>query len=194
MGVVDSSGHAVGHAPRAWVFAVSVKSAPVNDDALEQRWRPLHPRLLRYLRVAVGDAAAEDVATDVWIDVARGLARFEGDEVAFRAWVFTIARRRAVDHGRYSARRPATPIDPSTLAEELAGAGSEQEDRDSLAHACAMLARLPKAQAEVVLLRVVGELSVEDTARVMGKRPGAVRVLQHRALRRLRHELERDRD
>jgi RNA polymerase sigma-70 factor (ECF subfamily) len=122
-----------------------------------------------------------------WLDAARGLTSFEGDGDDFRRWLFTIARRRMVDPFRREGRRvDTTPItghdDPGgsdgAAGEALAGLAAQE--------AIAALVRdLPESQAEVVLLRVVADLSVEDVAQLTGRSPGAVRVLQHRALRRL---------
>ncbi len=151
-------------------------------------WRDLHPRILRYLRVAVGDSDAEDLASDVWLEVARGLGRFDGDEPAFRAWVFTIARRRVIDAGRRVQRRRTDPMSPQQI-DRGADAPDELEARLALDTALRRVARLPRDQAEVVALRVLAGLSAEQVAEILGKRAGAVRVLQHRALRRLANEL-----
>jgi len=156
-----------------------------DEWAITLLFRSIQPQLLRYLgRQAPG--AAEDLAAETWLAVAQGIARFEGSLSDFRALVFTIARRRVVDHYRRQDRRPVE----GPLAE-----GTEGHDRDAGEIAIAALSTqqaidylveaLPAAQAEVVLLRVVADLSVEEVARVMGRSAGAVRILQHRALRKL---------
>src|SRR5437899_1915625 len=71
--------------------------------ALEQIWRELHPGVLGYLRAQAG-ADAEDLASEVFIRVAQGVRRFEGDQAAFRSWTFTIAHHRLVDHRRAEQR------------------------------------------------------------------------------------------
>jgi RNA polymerase sigma-70 factor, ECF subfamily len=152
----------------------------------------LNPRLLRYLRHHVGHAAP-DVASDVWLALARELPRFEGGPDAFRALTFTIARRRAVDHHRRSGRRPPTvPLDD---APDCAGSEEPEQlvvDGMEAQRAVRMLAgELPPDQAEIVLLRVLGDLGVDQVAVIVGKTPGAVRVAQHRALRRLQQRWER---
>ena len=73
----------------------------------------MQPALLRYLRVIAPDP--DDVAGDTWLQVVDGLARFRGEEQAFRSWLFTIARHRAADSGRSRARRPAIPLETSEL-------------------------------------------------------------------------------
>jgi RNA polymerase sigma-70 factor (ECF subfamily) len=173
----------------------SVLAAAVDGDehAFARLWRDLHPGLLRYLRVVAPDAA-EDVASETWVEVVRGLGRFVGDETGFRSWVFTIARHRALDDRRRRARRFSVP-----LPVELAGGWQSADDPAdqvveglSTRAALAVVAQLPHDQAEVVLLRVVAGLGVEQVARILGKRPGAVRVLAHRGLRRLAERLGPD--
>ncbi|HEX8862695.1 MAG TPA: RNA polymerase sigma factor [Actinomycetes bacterium] len=164
-----------------------------DEQAFARLWRDLHPGLLRYLRVVVPDAA-EDVASETWLEVVRGLGQFTGDETGFRSWVFTIARHRALDDRRRHARRFAVPL-PVELAVGWQGADDPADqvvEGLSTRAALAVIAQLPHDQAEVVLLRVVAGLGVEQMARLLGKRPGAVRVLAHRGLRRLAERLEPD--
>jgi RNA polymerase sigma-70 factor (ECF subfamily) len=157
-----------------------------DDTAFASLWRSLQPQLLRYLRILVGDAN-EDVASEAWTRVARDLAQFEGTELGFRSWVFTIARHRGIDWRRRETRRAATPLPNEDLAEVPGGddpAGTMLETLSTDA-ALELIARLPRGQAEVVTLRAVAGLSVDQVAEIVGKRPGAVRVLAHRGLQRL---------
>lgn len=151
-------------------------------------WRDLHPRLVRYLRVR-GDDAPEDLAAETWVQVVRGLASFEGGVPEFRAWLFTIARNRAIDQGRARTRRPTLlAADPAAAAGGGPTAPSAEEhavDNEALARALRLVATLPPAQAEMVALRVVAGLDVVDVARLLGKQPGTIRVGVHRALRTL---------
>jgi RNA polymerase sigma-70 factor, ECF subfamily len=151
-------------------------------------WRTLHPPLLRYLTVR-GDDAPEDLASETWMHVVRGLAAFEGDAAAFRAWLFTIARNRAVDQGRARTRRPPTVAVGAVTELHVSATEPSAEDRamanDDTARALDLVATLPAAQAEMVMLRVVGGLEVADVARLVDKRPGTVRVAVHRALQTL---------
>ena len=159
--------------------------------ALGAIYHDLYPSVLSYLRVRA-PADAEDLTSDVFLDVSRGIVGFSGEEHQFHAWVFTIARRRAIDAGRRQSRR-ATDIVPSEVLEALIGKDDTAQqaiDRIQTADALALVRRLPKGQAEVLLLRVVAGLSVEETATALGRRPGTVRVAQHRALRRLARMLD----
>jgi RNA polymerase sigma-70 factor (ECF subfamily) len=162
------------------------------DWALTILYRDLHPRVLRYLSVRE-PAEAEDLASEVWLDVAEGIGRFRGDEDGFRAWVFTIARRRLLDLRRRASVRREKPV-PLDLRGDRGIGDAEGEALASLEAdaAAAMIATLPPDQGDVVLLRVIGDLSVAEVARILGKRPGAIRALQHRALRNLARIVSRE--
>lgn len=172
-------------------FARILDRAQHGDEAaFTVLWRDLNPALLRYL-VVTGEPA-DDVASETWATVVTGLARFSGDENAWRAWVFTTARRRAVDAGRKRVRTAAhdgswQPWDAfGTQARDPADLMVQRIDTDA---ALALVSQLSRLQAEVVMLRVVGGLSVDEVARVVGRNPGAVRVAHHRGLVRLRELL-----
>lgn len=149
-------------------------------------YRTLNPPLLRYLRHCV-HGVAEDLASESWVAAVRGLATFRGDASDFRAWLFTVARRRVVDHYRQQGRRPRfVSLENGVEIATLDDPADAATTRISAQQAIALLTReLSPDQAEAVLLRVVGDLSIEQVARIMGRSPGSVRVLQHRALRRL---------
>jgi RNA polymerase sigma-70 factor (ECF subfamily) len=152
-------------------------------------WRDLHPRLLRYLRVC-GNDGPEDLAAETWMHVVRGLATFEGGVAEFRAWLFTIARHRAIDQGRARARglsvvSVADPVEDTGWHESAPSAEQDAEDNEATAAALRLVATLPPEQAEMVMLRVVAGLDVADVAQLVGKRPGTVRVGVHRALKTL---------
>ena len=173
-------------------FGVVLARAQAGDEAaFACLFRDVQPGLLRYLRVITPEA--EDVASDTWLQVVTGLTGFRGQEEAFRAWLFTIARHRAADAGRSRARRPAVPLALIETAEQplAPDAADLALDGMSARAAVALIATLPRDQAEVVMLRVVAGLDVADVARIVGKSPGAVRVTAHRALRRLADHLER---
>jgi RNA polymerase sigma-70 factor (ECF subfamily) len=158
--------------------------------ALTELFRAYQPALLRYFR-AQEPRVADDLAGEVWIAVAGSLAQFQGDEAGFRSWLFTIARRRLIDHRRRTARQRTDVVASERLdtVDEWGLGGdpaTEVVDRIGAQGAVdALVAQLSPDQAEAVLLRVVGGLSVAETARIMSRPPGAVRVLCHRALRQL---------
>lgn len=164
----------------------SVLAGAQNGDeaAFGRLWRDLNPPLLRYL--SLGGDAADEVAAETWLTVVRGLSTFRGDEMAWRAWVFTTARRRAVDAGRRRTRSSRLSWRASWVEPVVADCADEVVDAFSTEEAIALVRRLPPLQAEVVLLRVVAGLSVPEVAELVGRSPGAVRVAAHRGLQALR--------
>lgn len=147
----------------------------------------LAPKIVGYLR-AHGAADPEDVAGEVFLQVVRGLPTFSGGKGELVAWTFTIAHRRLVDDLRRRRRRPVE-VAPAHAVENAAGVGGDvREDAEArMAHAAvrAAIDELPRDQRSVVLLRIIGDLTIDEIARVVGKRPGAVKALQRRGLRRL---------
>lgn len=172
---------------------VALKHAQAGDElAVTCLYRALNPPLLRYLRHHVSESA-EDLASEVWLAAAKALTRFVGDSQGFRAMLFAIARRRIADHFRRRSRQPATVVLEAAryLSDVVETSDVVLEELSTQQAIEALTDSLPPDQAEVVLLRVVADLSVDQVARIMGRSEGSVRVLQHRALRSLRAERER---
>ncbi|MFE2264060.1 RNA polymerase sigma factor [Streptomyces griseosporeus] len=172
-------------------LGAAVTRAQQGDEAaFADAYRIVQPGLLGYLRGLVGDDA-EDVASDAWLEIARDLGRFKGDGAGFRGWTATIARHRALDHLRRQRVRPRSAVLEADVL-ELPGPHSTHEqalESLSTARALELVRGLPRDQAEAVLLRVVVGLDGPAAARVLGKRPGAVRTAAHRGLKRLAREL-----
>jgi RNA polymerase sigma-70 factor (ECF subfamily) len=163
-------------------FDTVLSAAKTGDgEAIATLYRALNPLLLRYFK-ANARGVAEDLAQEVWLGAAPRLGTFEGDEHQFRTWLFTVARRRLVDHWRASGRRvnevhdtvEATTTDDDDPAARIIGDVAIAE----------LTAGLTDEQREVMVLRVVGGLSVDEVAAIIDKTPGAVRVIQHRAVRK----------
>ena len=161
----------------------SAARQPAGPD-LEKLYRQLQPALLRNLRSSHA-WQAEEIAADVWLEVASLLPRFVGGDDAFRAWLFTLARRRVIDSYRRAGRRPTEALAQEDY--EAPGDGPDEQALDRLGTE-AIIARLHHLltpdQVQVLLLRVVAGLPVDDVAILTGKRPVNVRVVHHRALRR----------
>jgi RNA polymerase sigma-70 factor, ECF subfamily len=157
-----------------------------SEDQFAVLWRDANPALLRYLRVLAPENA-EDIAAETWVYVVRGLPRFIGDEAAWRAWLFTTARRRLIDQVRLRKRHPAEPLEEISPAEVPSTPDTAQIALDNLAteDALALLTHLPRLQADVIMLRVVAGLDTDAVAAILGKSPGNVRVMAHRGLRKL---------
>ena len=161
-----------------------------DDESFRMIYRAVQPLLLRYLHALV-NADAEDVASETWLQIARDLHSFRGDYDGFRGWAATIARHRAMDHVRRVRRRPSTAVPVEELSELAGDADPASQALDALSTRAAidLIASLPRDQAEAVLLRVVMNLDTATTARVLGKRVGAVRTAAYRGLHRLAERL-----
>lgn len=173
-------------------LAPVVRAACEGDpDAFRVLYREVQPGLLRYLRGLVGQDA-EDLASETWLQIARDLRSFRDQGAGFRGWAATIARHRALDHLRRQRRRPAATVPVEALADLPSERDTAEQAIDAAATraAIALIATLPRDQAEAVLLRAVVGLDVPATAIVMGKRPGAVRTAAWRGLRRLAELLD----
>jgi RNA polymerase sigma-70 factor (ECF subfamily) len=172
-------------------LGAAVARAQEGDEAaFAVAYRLVQPGLLGYLRGLVGEDA-EDVASDAWLEIARDLGRFRGDGAGFRGWTATIARHRALDHLRRQRVRPRS----ATLEQDMLDLPGPYSTHDqaleslSTEYALELVRGLPRDQAEAVLLRVVVGLDGPAAARVLGKRPGAVRTAAYRGLKRLAHQL-----
>jgi RNA polymerase sigma factor (sigma-70 family) len=175
-------------------FAGVLRGAGNGED---WAWRALYaelaPALLGYLRARRADQP-EDLLGEVMLQVVRDLPSFDGGKPQFRAWAFTIAHHRLLDEARSAARRPAEPT-PAPELERLGPFGDTEEDALRVLSAQRvgyLLAQLSPDQQNVVLLRVLGELSIEQVAQVIGKTPGAVKALQHRGFEAIRREIEQE--
>jgi RNA polymerase sigma-70 factor (ECF subfamily) len=178
--------------PRPDAFQATLAAAQAgSDQAVAELYRRFDPRLRRLLRAQEPQDFA-DIASETWLAAARTLPSFEGTEDQFRGWLFTIMRRRLADHRRTRRRRPLDLVPDSAVdgpvarsAEDVALSGPLGDER-----ARQIVDLLPPEQAEVLLLRVVGGLDVDEVARIVGRRPGTIRVMQHRTLKRLAEELD----
>ena len=177
-------------------FPAVLRGARAGADwAWEALYRDLAPSVLGYLK-GQGVPQAQDVASEVFVGIVRGIASFEGDERAFRSWAFTIAHNRLVDQYLRLSRRREQLTDPLEFTAPIAGSLTQdaaQEVEGLIAGPAAnAVLRLSPDQRAVVLLRVVADLSVSDVSSILGKSTGAVKALQLRALRALARALERE--
>ncbi len=146
--------------------------------------RPLHAFCL-----ARGSTDGEGTVNEVFLKVFKNVRHFNGTEDQFRSWVFTIARNQLIDDGRRAQRRPVE----SGIGghDDWVGGNVEAEAIDQLGNEWLhdQLSILTSDQRDVLLLRIVSDLTVEATAEVMGKEPGAIKALQRRALRALHRHM-----
>ena len=160
--------------------------------ALERLYFTLAPAVAGFLRVQHA-SEPDDLTSEVFVGVLRNLGTFRGDEDNFRSWVFTIAYRRLTDERRAADRRPPVrslddtpdPVDPSDVQADVERLLATQRVQD-------LCATLPPAQRDVLLLRLVGRLTIDEIAPVLGRSRGAVKALQRRGLATLTRRLERE--
>ncbi|WP_326800056.1 sigma-70 family RNA polymerase sigma factor [Streptomyces sp. NBC_01808] len=171
-------------------LAEAIRAAQAGDEtAFVHLYRSLHPCLVRYVGTLVGDAAgdgdAEEVTAGAWQDIARDLRAFDGDALSFRAWCARIARTRALARLRDRPGGPGRgPRDP--------GGGPRTEgvpERPEGGRTLALIAWLPRAEAEAVALRAIVGLDAERAAYVLGTSPAAARSATLRGLRLLADQL-----
>ena len=164
-------------------FAGALAAARAGADwAWTEIYRDLAPVVLGYFR-AHGATEAEDLTSEVFVSMVRNIASFDGDEAQFRSWVFVIVHRRLQDERRRLVRRPVAPVGTEQL-DRVAATDVETEALDavSTARVIETFAQLSDDQRDVLTMRIVADLSLEDTAVVLGKTVGAVKSLQHRGL------------
>lgn len=162
----------------------------------EWAWRALYqdlaPTLVRYARASRAPDP-EDVVGEVFLRAVRGLASFEGAEGGFRAWMFALTRNLIIDQRRRVARRRTEPVPAEVLAEIAPIGDAEAEAMRALAaeHVRSILAHLTPDQRDVLLLRILGGLTIDDVARVVGKQAAAVKALQARGIAAIKREIAR---
>jgi RNA polymerase sigma-70 factor (ECF subfamily) len=159
-------------------------------DATRRLYESVAGRVCGYLRVH-GASDPEDLTSEVFLRVFDHLDAFHGDEDGYRSWVFTIAHRLLIDDHRRRARLHETVELSGRLRETVAGGDAEADALVAVGHGSvvAVLAELVPDQRDVLTLRFVGDLSVEQVAEVLGKSVGAVKAVQRRALATLRRQL-----
>lgn len=172
-------------------FAEALCAAQAGDQqGYTVLWDRFSPRVAGYLR-GRGNIDTDDLTSQVFLDAFRSLGTFIGDEKAFAAYLFTIARRRTVDAHRRRTRQPVECLgwdatdDDRTVSSAEDAALLEDEHR----WATSMLDTLSADQRDVLLLRIFGDLTVEAIATELGKTPGAVKALQRRGLETLRRTI-----
>ena len=159
------------------------------DWAWAELYDEFAPSLLRFI-TSQGAADPEDCLGECFVQLVRNLPSFSGDEAAFRAWLFRVARNRVVDAWRAAHRRPVVLTDDVTVVLDTRHhqepADAELTVRYSVED---VLATLGEDQRAVIVLRVLDQFGVEEVAVILDRSPGAIRALQHRAVRSLREAL-----
>jgi RNA polymerase sigma-70 factor (ECF subfamily) len=158
--------------------------------ALRVLYDDLAPRVHGYLR-ARGAAEPEDLTSEVFLAVFPRLATVTGGAAGLRTLVFSVAHARLVDDLRRQTRRgPTVAYDQQEDRRPARSAEDEALDHLGTERVRALLAALPDDQRDVLLLRIISDLTVEQVAQVIGRSSGAVKQLQRRGLLALRARLE----
>lgn len=171
-------------------FAEVLQGAKNGEPwAWENIYRTYAPAVTGYLALR-GAREPEDLTSETLYHIARSIEGFSGDEPSFRSWVFVIAHRRLIDARRSAGRK----VEQTSLTDDLLETGGDTEsealDKLALEDIQRLLKPLTEAQSSVITLRMIADLSLEQTAQIMGKRVGAVKALQRRALASLKEHLD----
>ncbi len=169
-----------------------VQRAKAGDKEAVSTLYETHARaIFQYISYRVeNDAIAEDLTAEVFLRMVRGLATYEYTGVPFGAWLYRIAANQVADYYRKNRHMTTAPI-PENYQGDAANPFDEvakEEERTSLRMA---LQALSEDYQNVIILRFMKDLPHAEVAEMIGKSEGAVRVLQHRALKALGAELER---
>jgi RNA polymerase sigma factor (sigma-70 family) len=150
--------------------------------ALDALYKAYAGAVAGYVRARTS-AEPDDLVSEVFLSVLTSLDRFTGTEADFRGWVFTIAQRRIVDDLRRRSRRvETTAYEPERDERTVGSAELESLERLGEQWVRTVLDQLGPDQRDVLLLRILGDLTVEQVAEALGKSPGAVKQLQRRGL------------
>lgn len=164
-----------------------------DSDAIAQIYEENVAKVFRFIAFRVGDRVeAEDLTHDVFLRVVQSIDSFQWRGTSLKAWIFRIAHNLVVDHLRQRSRRPTTPLDDEFPLPAPDDPAAEAELRSTMSQVLRAMRHLTEAQRQAITLRFASELSVEEVAQAMGKKPGAIKALQHSGLASLRRILARD--
>ncbi len=171
------------------------EAAAGDRDATERLLAAIRIPVTRYCRARMGESIGlltpDDVTQDVLLAVFKALPRYRPGETAAMAFVYGIARNKVVDAFRAAGRDRSDPSDslPDTMS-DLPGPEAAAVLGTEVGELRRLLDQLSEPHREVLVLRIALQLSAEETARIVGSTPGAVRVTQHRAMTKLRALLD----
>lgn len=176
------------------VLSAALKSArDGNENGFTTLWRFHNSRLTRFVQSKLYGSTIDpdEVVSETWLNVARDIRSFKGEPTEFAAWLYTIARNRIIDAVRIRDRqvRPTAEIEEAFWIPSPVTVEKEFEGNESVQRIVAAIQQLPPAQAEILLLRLISDLSVEETAKIVKKSSNSVRVLAHRGLTSLKEIL-----
>ncbi len=158
-----------------------------SEAALSELYTLYFPRVYRYILARTGSTYdAEDLTEEVFMRVLEAIERFQWRDVPFSAWLFRIAHNAVISQRRKDSARGRTAPLLDVLAIDSRGPDELVENRLALNEIMRAAEELPEAQRQVISLRFSAALSVAETAQAMGKGEGNVKVIQHKAITKLR--------
>ncbi len=165
-----------------------VDAAKAGDQAaLSELYQSYFPRLYRYILARTGNTYdAEDLTEEVFMRVLEAIKRFQHREAPFSAWLFRIAHNAVISQRRKETARGRSSQLNDGMSIDTAGPEELVESRVALSEVMKAAKSLPDAQRQVISLRFAAGLTVAETARAMGKGEGNVKVIQHKAIKKLR--------
>lgn len=156
---------------------------------LYDRYQPAIYRFI-YLKVSRREDA-EDLTHQVFLSAWQTIDRFTDYGAPFSSWLYRIARNKVIDH----YRTQHTPVNIETIAQEALGASDTTEQeiaiKFDITRVMETLNSLNQEQQDIVLMRFVQELSHKEIAKAIGKTQGAVRIIQMRALKKIKKAMEK---
>ncbi len=161
-----------------------------DEEALVEVFDRYAPAIYRYVYRRVGDGqTAQDLMAETFHRLLDALRRGAGPRTHLSAWLYRVAHNLVVDHYR---RQPADPVVALDSVDPAGGALEERVliERERAARVRAALRQLTPLQQQVILLRYLEGMSLEDVAQVLERTVGSVKALQHRAIRSLQRLLE----
>jgi len=172
-----------------------VERARKNDpDAVAQIYEEHFDRIYRYVFVKVeSHTEAEDLTQQVFLNMIQSISSFKWKGASFSSWLFRIAHNQVIDYYRKASRVQVAPVEVPLAAPDHDPADVADQEME-IERVKDTLGTLTPSQQEVITLRFTGELSTAETAKIMGKSEGAVKVLQHSALAALRKKLSAGRN
>lgn len=161
-----------------------------DSSAMAEIYEANVEAVYRFIAFKVGDRQeAEDLTHDVFLKVVESIGSFHWRDITLRAWIFRIAHNLVVDTLRRRSRRPTVALDDEMPLPAPDDPAAEAELKVSMEQVMVAMSQLTEAQRQAVTLRFSAEMSIEEVAQVMKKKPGAIKALQHSGLASLRRLL-----
>lgn len=172
-----------------------LNSAIAGDEkAFTSIWQSLNPRLSKYIASQSygANVDSDGITSETWISIAKDISKFKGDFNQFKSWIYKIARNRIVDAIRKESRQVKSggEISEFDFEDSKSKVDVEIESDESVKEIVTAINKLPKAQAEVIMLRIVADLEVAEVSKILDKSENTIRVLSHRGLETLRDQFK----